>query len=227
MQPQLIEFYANAACEVGYLARPEGEGIGAGVVVVQEWWGLDAHIKSIADRFADAGFVALAPDFYRGQVAKEPDEARKLAMELQYPQAQAVMQGAVNYLLGQPFVQPNKIGIVGFCMGGRLASMFATTAMNLSAAVAFYGVPPLSDEQAAQITAPILAIYGETDGGFPPSVIAENDRKLTEAGKTHETIIYPGAPHAFFNDTRPQIYNKEASENAWERTVAWFRQYLK
>ena len=227
MHPQLIEYYANGVCEVGYLARPDGEGVGPGVVVVQEWWGLDAHIKSIADRFADAGFVALAPDFYRGQVAKEPDEARKLAMELQYPQAQAMMQGAVNYLDGQPFVKPSKVGIVGFCMGGRLSSMFNMNAQNLDAVVAFYGVPPLSDEQAASMTAPLLAIYGETDAGFPPSVIEENKQKLTDAGKPHEVVVYPGAPHAFFNDTRPHIYNKEAAEDAWTRTIAWFQQYLK
>ena len=225
MQTQLVEFYANGGTAPGYLSRPNGNG--PGVVVVQEWWGLDAHIKSIADRFAAAGFVALAPDFYRGQTTKEPDEARKMAMELQYPQAEQDMQGAVNYLLAQPFVQPNKVGIVGFCMGGRLAAIFNTTAASLSAAVAFYGVPPLSDEQAAQMTAPLLAIYGEADGGFPASVIAENNRKLTVAGKVHEIVVYPGAPHAFFNDTRPGIYNKVAADAAWTRTLAWFHQYLK
>ena len=225
MQTQMISFAANGGTAPGYLSRPDGNA--PGVVVVQEWWGLDAHIKSIADRFAEAGFAALAPDFYRGQVAKEPDEARKLMMELQYPQAQQDMQGAVNYLLAQPFVQPNKVGIVGFCMGGRLAATFNLSAQNLSAVVSFYGVPPLSDEDATKMTAPILAIYGETDGGFPPSVIAENNRKLTIAGKPHEIIVYPGAPHAFFNDTRPHIYNKEAADAAWQRTLAWFHQYLK
>ena len=188
---------------------------------------MDAHIKSIADRLAEAGFAALAPDLYRGQIAKEPDEARKLAMALQYPEAQKDMQGAVNYLLAQPFVQPKKVGIVGFCMGGRLSSLFTINGQNLSAAVAFYGMPPLSDEDAAKMSAPILAIYGETDQGFPPAVIEENNRKLTLAGKPHEVIVYPGAPHAFFNDTRPHIYNAAAADAAWTRTLGWFRQYLK
>lgn len=224
MQTQMVEFAANGDKAPGYLARPEGNG--PGVVVIQEWWGLNAHVKDVAERFAKAGFVALAPDLYRGQVATEPDEARKLAMELQYPQAQKDMQGAVDYLLAQSFVQPKNVGMVGFCMGGRLTGLMSFNGKNISASVAFYGVTALSDEDAAKVSSPLLSIYGETDQGYAPEMIRENERKLTAAGKPHETIVYPGAPHAFFNDSRPHIYKPDAAEDAWEKTLAWFRRYL-
>lgn len=224
MQTQMVEFAANGGTAPGYLARPEQPA--PGVVVIQEWWGLTSHIKSVAERFADAGFAAVVPDLYRGQVAAEPDEARKLAMELQYEQAQKDVQGAVNYLLAQPFVQPKKVGVIGFCMGGRLAGRMTMSMNNLSATVAFYGVQALSDEDVAKISAPLLGIYGELDQGFPPDVIRENDRKLSAAGKPHELVVYPGAPHAFFNDSRPHIYQQAAAQDAWQRTLTWFRRYL-
>ena len=225
MHTEMIDFPANGGAAPGYLARPDASG--PGVVVIQEWWGLDDHIKAIADRFAQAGFVALAPDLYRGQVAAEPDEARKLAMALQYPQAQQDMQGAVDYLLAQPFVQPKKVGMIGFCMGGRLTGQMAINGRNISAFVPFYGLAALSDADTAKIPAPLLAIYGETDAGFPPDLIRANERALAAAGVPHEVVVYPGAPHAFFNDTRPHIYHKAAAADAWQRTLAWFRVYLK
>ncbi len=211
LQTSMVEFAANGeaaegSTAPGYLARPDATA--PAIVVLQEWWGLNDHIKDVTRRFADAGFVALAPDFYRGEVAAEPDEALKLAMELQYPQVQADVQGAIDYLLAQPFVTPKKVGVVGFCMGGRLAGKLAASARDLNAAVAFYGVAPLSDEEAASIHVPLLAIYGENDGGFPPEMIQSNDDKLTAAGKPHEMIVYPGAPHAF-STTRARRFIKQ------------------
>ncbi len=227
LQTQMVEFAANGGTAPGYLARPAGSAPVPGVVVIQEWWGLNDHIKEVANRFANAGYAAVAPDLYHGQVTTEPDEARKLVMALQYPEAIKDMQGAVNYLMAQPFVQPKKIGMIGFCMGGRLCGLMSYSGHDLGAIAAFYGVAALSDEDAAQVTTPLLAIYGETDQGFPPDLIRANDDKLTAAGKIHEVIVYPGAPHAFFNDTRPHIYQQQAAEAAWDRTLAWFQQYLK
>lgn len=222
---ETVEFASSSGSPVpGYLSRPDGNA--PGVVLIQEWWGLNDHIKDVADRFAAAGFATLAPDLYRGQVALEPDEARKLAMALEFPQALADIQGAVDYLLAQPFVAPKKIGVVGFCMGGRLAGQFAVKGQNAGAVVAFYGVTELQDADVAQIDTPLLSIYGETDAGFPPEMIDANQRKLEAAGKPHRTLVYPGAPHAFFNDTRPHIYHEAAAGQAWEETLAWFRQYL-
>lgn len=224
---QMIEFKANGGNAPGYLARPENATSAPGVVVIQEWWGLNNHIKSIAERFAGEGFVALAPDLYRGQVAVEPDDARKLAMELEYPQAIKDIQGAINYLRDQSDVQPKNVGVIGFCMGGRLTGLIAINGQYVGAAVPFYGIrDPLTDEDVQKITAPLLCVYGEEDAGIPLDVVNANDAKLRAAGKTVETIIYPGAPHAFFNNERPHAYRHDAAEDAWGRALAWFRQHL-
>ncbi len=223
---EMIDFPANGGTVPGYLARSNFDGDAPGVVVIQEWWGLNAHIKRVTDAFAGAGFVALAPDLYRGQVATEPDEARKLAMALEFPRAMADIQGAVDYLIAQPFVQPKQISVVGFCMGGRLAGLMALDGQNIGAVSAFYGVHELSDADAQKLDVPLLAIYGEMDRNFSADVIRNNQQKLEAAGKAHEVVVYPGAQHAFFNDDRPHIYNKEAADDAWKRTVDWFKKHL-
>ena len=222
----MIEFEANGGTAPGYLAKPQGDGPFPGLVVIQEWWGLDNHIKDVADRFAAEGYVALAPDLYRGQVAEEPDDARRLAMELEIDQALIDIQGAVNYLIAQPFVEPKQAGVVGFCMGGRLAMMMSWRGQNVGAAVVFYGggLRP-TDEQLQAISAPILGIYGEADHGIPVDLVQEWDEKLDEFDKTHEIIVYDDAPHAFFNDERAS-HRPEAAADAWQRTLEWCSTYL-
>ncbi len=222
----MVEFKANGSNAPGYLAVPEGVNPAPGVVVIQEWWGLDEHIKDVVRRFAGEGFVALAPDLYRGKVAEEPDEARKLAMELNHDTAIKDMQGAVNYLVEHPKVMPKKIGIVGFCMGGGLAGQMAFKGQHVGAVAIFYGGRlRLTDEDAEAVSAPVLAIYGEQDQSIPPETIHTNEEMLQKYHKPHEFVTYPGAPHAFFNDTRA-AYRKEAAEDAWKRTLTWFRKYL-
>ena len=224
---QMIEFKANGGNAPGYLARPDSASPALGIVVIQEWWGLNDHIKSVTERFAREGFVALAPDLYHGQVAAEPDEARKLAMELEYPQAIKDIQGAINYLRDQPDVQPKNIGVIGFCMGGRLTGLMAINGQHVGAAVPFYGIrDALTDEDVQKITVPLLCVYGEEDAGIPLDVVRANDTKLRAAGKIVETVIYPGAPHAFFNDERPTAYRHDAAVDAWGRALAWLRTYL-
>jgi carboxymethylenebutenolidase len=222
----MIQFAANGGDAPGYLARPEGDGPFPGVVVIQEWWGLDDHIKDVAERFAAEGYVALAPDLYRGEIAAEPDDARRLAMELELDQALVDIQGAVNFLIAQPDVEPKQAGVIGFCMGGRLTMMMSYRGENVGAAIVFYGggVQP-SDDELRAISAPLLGIYGEADEGIPVDRIQEWDTKLDEFGKVHEIHIYPDAPHAFFNDERPS-YRAAASADAWDRTLAWLKTYL-
>jgi carboxymethylenebutenolidase len=222
----MIQFAANGGDAPGYLARPEGDGPFPGIVVIQEWWGLDDHIKDVAERFAAEGYVALAPDLYRGEIAAEPDDARRLAMELELDQALVDIQGAVNYLLAQPDVEPKQAGVIGFCMGGRLTMMMSYRGENVGAAIVFYGggVQP-SDEELQAISAPLLGIYGEADEGIPVDRIQEWDTKLDEFGKVHEIHIYPDAPHAFFNDERPS-YRATASADAWARTLEWLTTHL-
>jgi carboxymethylenebutenolidase len=220
---KMISFGVQAQSNSGYLALSSGVGPWPGVVVIQEWWGLDDHIKSIADRFAGEGFAALAPDLYNGQVATEPDEARKLRMALVWDEALAVIQGAVNYLIGQSQISPKKVGVVGFCMGGGLTWHAAAKLTHVGAAVPFYGGgPEMTDEEVSRISAPVLAIFAELDQGVSPQVANRRAAQMNKAGVKHETVIYPGAQHAFFNDTRV-AYNPKAAADAWLRTINFFR----
>src|SRR5262245_30198592 len=144
---------------MGYLARPSAGEPKPAVVVIQEWWGLNDHIKDVANRFAEQGYVALAPDLYKGVVVTEPDEAMKLVMELDMAEAVREIQHGIDFLQGQDYVAGEKVGIVGFCMGGGLALQTALAEDNLGAAVAFYG-RPLPPDQAGQVKAPVLGLYG-------------------------------------------------------------------
>lgn len=222
-----IELIANGRKTRGYPARPVGEGPWPAVVVIQEWWGLNDNIRDTADRFAREGFVALAPDLYYGETAAEPDDARKLAMALEYPDALRVIQAAINHLIADEDVSPKIIGLVGFCMGGGLAWHGAAKLEGVGAAVPCYGGgPEMTPAEAAGISAPVLAIYGELDGGVSPEVARQRSELMDAAGVRHETVIYPGAQHAFMNDRRP-VYHPEAAEDAWRRIVTLFRETLR
>lgn len=227
---ELVEFQANGRTASGYLAIPRaGRGFqrGPGVIVIQEWWGLVDHIKNVCDRFADQGFVALAPDVYHGQTTKSPDEAGKLMMALRIDEAEQDISGAIQYLLDHDAVTGDKVGIVGFCMGGALALYAATKNPNVAACVVFYGIHPNVKPDLPNLNAPVLGIYAEKDGFVTPDVVRQLEQQLKSLGKQVETHIYPQTDHAFFNDTRPEVYNAEASADAWQRTIDFFRQHLK
>jgi carboxymethylenebutenolidase len=155
----------------------------------------------------------------------EPDEARKLAMELDRDRAVKEISDAIKHVKGLEAVHPKKIGVVGWCMGGSLTISTAAYSSDLGAAVAFYGFPrDLSIVK--NIKAPILGLFAEHDHGISVDMVHSLDEELTQNGVTHEFHIYPGTEHAFFNDTRPHIYNPEAAQDAWEKTLQWFRKYL-
>lgn len=226
VESELIEYAVEGGVAPGFVARPSGGGPFPGVVVIQEWWGLDEHIKDVTRRVAMEGFVALAPDLYRGEVAREPSDARRLAMALVREQALADIQGAADYLASLPTVAPKQIGVMGFCMGGALAMQMAYKGREIGASVVFYGGGvQLTDDELRAISAPILGLYGEADGGIPVELVREWGTKLAAFGKTGEMVIYPDAPHAFFNDTRDS-YRAEAAADAWRRTISWFRTHL-
>lgn len=210
---------------MGYLARPEGSTALPAIVVIQEWWGLNEHIKDVARRFAQEGYVALAPDLYHGAVATEPDEARKLVMELDMAEAVREIQAAIDYLQSLPAVAGPKVGIVGFCMGGGLVLETALVDPDVAATVAFYG-RPLSEGRAAQMRAPVLGLYGADDGGIPVEEVRAMETGFNNKGLENEIHVYEGAGHAFFNNTRDS-YNPEAAADAWQRTLDWFGQRLK
>jgi carboxymethylenebutenolidase len=220
-----VNFSSNGGQTNGYLATPK-TAQGPAVVVIQEWWGLVDHIKDVCDRFAAEGFVALAPDFYHGEIAKSPDEAGKMMMALRIDEAEKDLKGAIDYLLAHAATSSSKVGTVGFCMGGALSLYAATKNENVGACVVFYGGHPNVKPDLANLKSPVLGIYGERDRSVSPSVVHELERKLKALGKSFEYHIYPGADHAFFNDTRPTVYNAEAAADAWTRTVEFLRKNL-
>jgi carboxymethylenebutenolidase len=184
------------------------------------------HIEDIAERFAAEGFVALAPDLYHGETAKGPDQAGKLMMALNIERTEKDLAGAIDYLQQQPGVTGRGVGTVGFCMGGALSLFAASKNPEVAACVVFYGGHPNVKPDLAALRAPVLGLWAGKDGFVTPQVVADLDRRLTELGKRHEFHTYPDADHAFFNDTRPEVYHPAAAKDAWDRTLAFFRREL-
>lgn len=224
---QMIDFPSNEHTTPGYLARPNDDAQHPGIVVIQEWWGLVQHIKDVSRRLAHAGYVALAPDLYHGEATSEPDEARKLAMGLDMDRALNEIMAAARTLQKMDEVMPKKIGVVGWCMGGAAALGVVTwqSDVEIGATVAFYGRPP-AVEDVAKIQTPVLGLYGSEDSGIPVRSVREFEEALQTHRIPHEIHIYEGAQHAFFNETRPNIYHPEAAKDAWQKTLDWFQRHL-
>jgi carboxymethylenebutenolidase len=223
-----IEFPSNGSTDQGYLAMPaSGAGSGPGVVVIQEWWGLVPHIEDVCDRFAAAGFVALAPDLYRGKKVSEPDEAGKEMMALQLDRVARDMSGAVDEVRRR--CGREEVGVVGFCMGGGLALVLATQRPDaVAACVAFYGVIPWPDAQPdyAAMRGAVLAHIAGRDDFFGPEAAAVLEKQLKDLGRVAVFHVYPEVDHAFFNDTRPEVYDAGASSVAWQRTIDFLHTHL-
>ena len=224
MAGKMVEFPSNGHTAEGYLATP-ASGKGPGVLVIQEWWGLVGHIKNVCDRFAAEGFSALAPDLYHGKTASEPDAAGKLFMALNIAQAEKDLRGAAKYLTAQSSTA--KLGAVGFCMGGQLALFAGTVNPNVGAVVDFYGIHPNVKPDYTKLGGPVLGLFAEKDAFVTPQAAKDVDAAIKKAGKQSQIHVYPGVDHAFFNDERADVYDKAAADDAWRRTLAFFRQHLK
>jgi carboxymethylenebutenolidase len=225
---ETVEFPSNGHTCTAYLATPSS-GHGPGVVVIQEWWGLVPHIEDLCDRFAAEGFVALAPDLYHGKATKEPDEAGKLLMELNLAGAAQDMLGAGTWLAAGDRTAGDRVGIVGFCMGGALAIYAATLSPVFAAVVPFYpymGATAAAKPEVGNIKGAVLGHFAELDGAYTHEQVDALEAELRTAGVDVEFFWYQGADHAFFNDTRPEVYDADASRLAWERTRAFFRTHL-
>jgi len=225
MSGQMIKFTDGAEEFNAYLA-PSATGSGPGVIVLQEWWGLVGHIKEIADRFAQAGFTALAPDLFRGETADEPDDALTLMMALHIGETEKILRKAILTLVTRPETNSQKIGVVGFCMGGQLALFAAGSNPVICATVDFYGIHPNVLPTYRSINGPILGIFGENDHMVSGDVVDSLDKELTLEGKEHEFVTYPGLGHAFFNP-KNATYNEAAADDAWNRTIAFLNRHLK
>jgi carboxymethylenebutenolidase len=223
-----VSFASNGGTCEGYLATPES-GSGPGVIVIQEWWGLVGHIRDVADRFAQEGFVALAPDFFHGAKTDEPDEATRLLMSLAMDKAAQDIAGAARYLSDRDDVTGSGIGTVGFCMGGSLALWTGTLAPNVVAAIGFYPAIPwdrMSPTWDNYQGKSAMFHCSEEDGTSAAEGIQAAWTAITTAGGDVEVFDYPGTQHAFFNDDRPEVHDPAASALAWERTIGLLKRRL-
>jgi len=210
----------------GYLA-PSETGAGPGVIVIQEWWGLVDHIRDVADRLARAGFTALAPDLYEGKPAEEPDEAASLMQALNIAKAEQTLADAVKTLAANPSTAPNdRIGVVGFCMGGQLALYAGCANPLIKATVDFYGIHPNVTAKLDSLSGPVLGFFAENDSYASPEVVGALSKELDALDKQHTFKTYPGTHHAFFNDSRPSVYDSVAAEDAWSRMLIFFKKEL-
>ena len=221
-----IEFPTSAGNTPGYLAVPES-GHGPATIVLQEWWGLDEHIRNICDRFAAEGFFALAPDLFRGKTTTQPSEAEQLMMALSMDQAEQDMCGASDYLASQPGSEGEGVGSVGFCLGGGLSIWAAAACPRIAAAVTYYYVMPHGKPDFTNIKGPVLGHFGTADEFIPGEASKELEAELRAAGVDVTFHFYEGAGHAFFNDTnRLGTYDPQAAETSWQRTVSFLREAL-
>lgn len=223
---QNITFASNGDEAHGYLALP-GTGTGPGLIVIQEWWGLTDHIASLADRFAREGFVALAPDLYGGRTTHDAEEAGRLMQELPVERAARDLRGAVDYLLSHEAVSGDRLGAVGFCMGGGFVlSLAAQEGERIAAAVPFYGVLQTEPDW-SNLRARVQGHYGEQDSFVPVDAVrAQFQAIAATTGVQPELHLYP-AGHAFLNDENLLgTYNAEQAGVAWERALAFLHSAL-
>ncbi|MBI3242505.1 MAG: dienelactone hydrolase family protein [Chloroflexi bacterium] len=212
----------------GYLARPtSSDGPWPGLIVVQEWWGLNDNIRNVADRFAAEGYLAFAPDVYHGELAQVGENEKAMALMQKYgldaPQA---IHGVYPALRAHPDCN-GKIGAVGFCFGGRMALNLAILEPGLKAACTFYGgrMEMLFDKLGA-IRCPVLGLFGDADVSIPVGAVEQFDKLLTGHNIPHEVKVYPNSGHAFFRDDDPQSYRPQAAADAWERVRKFFKANL-
>lgn len=226
----LIEFAAGDIQARGYLAVPES-GSGPGVIVVQEWWGLDSGIKAMADRLADNGFVALAPDLYHGELAEhtEMDKAGELMNSLPPERAAADMSGAVDHLLGLDSTTGAGAGVVGFCMGGMLTFLLAASRPDVvKAVVPFYGYPSGDDgPDISKIDAAIQGHFAENDDFFPPAGAKELEKKLQAMDKQVTFTVHQGTGHAFMSPhDAMDSYDETLAETIWPQFTGFLHEIL-
>jgi len=212
----------------GFLATPAGKGPFPAVVVIQEWWGLNDWVKDQARALAKEGYVALAADLYRGKVADKQEDAHQLMSGMPPDRAIRDLKAAFAYLRTRGDVRKDRVGSIGWCMGGHYSLLLSVEEPLLAAAVAYYGAPPTDQAAVAKIRAPVLGNFGAEDKGPSPEQVREFEAAMKKAGKRIDVKIYPGAGHAFANVNNPwKGYREEAAKDAWARTLAFLDRYLK
>jgi carboxymethylenebutenolidase len=207
----------------GYLALPAAGKNAPGFVMIQEWWGLNGQIKNAADRLAGEGYRVIVPDLFRGKITTDAAEASHMMGSLNFPDAaNQDIRGAVLHLKEHA---PTKVAVGGFCMGGALTILSALWVPEADAGACFYGIPPKAAGDPAQIKIPMLFHFAEQDDWCTPSLVAELENALKFGGVNYELYRY-AAQHAFTNENRPEVYDAEAANLAWERTLAFLKRTI-
>jgi carboxymethylenebutenolidase len=206
-----------------FVARPDEVEKAPAIIIVHEWWGLNRHIEDVARRFAEEGFIAVAADLFEGKTTKDAQEASKLMGALKPGDGLARLQVVLKRLRATPEV--TGVGVTGFCMGGTYALLLACRA-EVEASAPFYGDMPDMSE-IGKLSCPILFIGGEKDQWITVEKMNRLDAALKQYGKEGEVRIYKGADHAFFNDTRPEVYSRADAEDAWRRVIEFFNKHLR
>ncbi len=230
LNESMVQYPSEKVTVQAYLVAPQTKKTRAAMIVVQEWWGLSDHIKDIARRYAGEGYVAIAPDLYSRlghKVTTDADEAAKLMGILRQEDGLTDLHATLAYLKTVPGVDANRIGVTGFCMGGSYTLMLPCTTTAIKAAAPYYGQVPNPDTPLQKLACPVLYIYGEDDGWITKADVQRLATALKKYNKQGEIKTYPGAPHAFFNDTRKDVYKPAEAKDAWSRTLAFFRLHLK
>ncbi len=220
-----VRFGAKSGGDVaGEVAEPSGTEKVPSVILIQEYWGINAHVKSLADRLAKEGFLVLAPDLYHGKIAKDAAEAGKLMTELDTLEAMREIAASVEHVKEHPRGN-GKVGVIGFCMGGALAFAAACHVEGLSAVVPFYGVPPAEKVDYGKVTAPVLAHFAKKDEWATVAKAEAIKKELDATGKSMILEVYD-AGHAFMNDTRPEAYDDKSAKLAWQRSIDFLKKNL-
>ncbi|MEI6046697.1 MAG: dienelactone hydrolase family protein [Chloroflexota bacterium] len=228
IRTEKVDLKVNGAGAWGYLAQPDDSALHPGVVLIQEWWGIEPHIQDLAQKLAVEGFVVLVPDLYHGKIATEPDDAQKLMMATvqNLERVFKEISYALDYVKALPNVGPKKLGLIGFCMGGLVTWELASQYPDLGAIVPFYGVMyEPTPEKAAKINAPVLAIYGEADAYVSPEQRAKIAQVMQEAGRNLQIEVYP-AGHAFINPDHG-AWHEASAQKAWPQALNFLKENLK
>jgi len=211
--------------ESGYLSIPAA-GHGPGIVVLQEWWGLVDHIRDVCDPLAREGFLAQAPDLYRGSATSDPGEAERLMLALDLATAEQDLEGAVSALVNHEAVDGSALGCIGFCMGGQLALHAASLDSRFAAVVDCYGIHPDVRVDCSRIDAAVLGVFAENDAFVPPSAVDALEADLRAAGVRAHFRTYAGVDHAFLNDSRPDAHDAVRAREAWHDILSFLRAEL-
>jgi carboxymethylenebutenolidase len=222
---KMVEFPSPKGKTSGYLASPKAPGEYPGVLVIQEIWGLVENIKDITRRLAAEGYMALAVDLYDGETVNTLEDGRRIREKISEDVMLKDTDAAFRYLQSLPNIKPNRIGSVGYCMGGGLSLRLACQNSELAAAVVFYGRNPSPIGLVKNINCPILGNYAGEDRGITEADVNLLRDTLSKHAKTFDIKIYPGAPHGFFNDTR-ESYRLEAAKDAWQRVLSFYGKHL-